>query len=359
MGSPHHEFALSLHGGLPGGGNFVWSPYSVASALGVASAGARGRTYEELAAALAPGGDLGDLGRELARAARLDHAEIAVANDLWTQSGLGFRAEFQKAVLGWPGGALHDADLGGDPEGSRREINRQVEETTRSLIKDLIPAGSITAETVAVIVNAIYLKVAWLRPFGRNATAPAAFRAPSGTRQVPTMRQAERMGHAAGHGWRLATLGTGSEVLVDVLLPDGDLAEAERGLTADVLGALYSASSHVKLDLALPRFRIEGEAVLNGALRALGVEAAFGRDADFSGITADGGLWIDQAIHKAVLDVDEEGFEGAAATALVMRAVAFVPEDDPVPFVVDRPFLVIVRHAVTGAVYFMARVVEP
>ncbi|GAA2578474.1 serpin family protein [Actinomadura fulvescens] len=366
MGAPHLEFTLSLLRELPAGENFAWSPYSVASALGVASAGARGRTYDELAAAIAPGGDLGHVAAMLASSAEIERPhgeggpEIAVANDLWMRAGLGFDEEFQKTVLGWPGGALHTADFVGDPDGARREINLDVERTTRGLIKDLLAAGSIHPDVAAVIVNALYLKVAWLHAFEQTITRPAPFHAPSGTREVPTMRQSEFFGYAEGHGWRMATLPTESEAVVDVLLPDGDLATAERSLTADVLGSLYGdGEGGAELDLALPRFRVESEVGLDGPLQALGVNAAFTREADFSAITEETDIWIDQVAHKAVLTVDEEGFEGAAATALVMRAVSVQVPATPVPFLVDRPFLLIVRHRQTGAVYFVARIVEP
>jgi serine protease inhibitor len=88
------------------------------------------------------------------------------------------------------------------------------------------------------------------------------------------------------------------------------------------------------------------------------VRTAFTRDADFSAITTAERIAIDQVVHKAVLRIDEQGFEGAAATAVLMRAVS-MDMSDPVPFHVDRPFLVIVRHGSTGAIYFLARVVSP
>lgn len=364
MDVPHLEFTLSLLRELPAGGNFAWSPYSVASALGIASAGARGRTYDELASAIAPNGDLGDVAAVLARSARIDRPhgeggpEMAVANDLWMQGGLAFSEEFQKTVLSWPGGALHTADFAGDPDGARQEINHDVERTTRGLIKDLLADGTIHRDVAAVIVNALYMRVAWLHVFERTITKPAPFHAPSGTRQVPTMQQSEHFGYTEGHGWRMATLPTEGDAVVDVLLPDGDLAAAESALTVDVLGSLYADGGRAKLDLALPRFRIEGAAILNGPLQALGVNEAFTREADFSAITDEARIWIDQVVHKAVLTVDERGFEGAAATAVVMRAVS-LDLSTPVPFLVDRPFLVVVRHQETGAVYFVARVIEP
>src|SRR5690606_26328376 len=101
------------------------------------------------------------------------------------------------------------------------------------------------------------------------------------------------------------------------------------------------------------------QVTLNPYLSELGIAAAFDRAAaDFSGITDQRPFWVEQVVHKAVLRVDEQGFEGAAATAVMMRTVS-VDLSPPVPFYVDRPFLLLVRHRRTGAVYFLARVVEP
>jgi serpin B len=355
MYRPHLDAVLALHQELPATGNLCWSPYSVASALGLAAAGARGATREELTRALAPGGELTELHRVLAESAALRDAEVAVANTLWMDRQVRFLDAYQQAVRELPGGGLRSADFRHDPEGARVAINEDVARTTRGLIQDLLAAGTLTPETVAVIVNALYLKVAWLTAFEAAATGPVAFHAPSGTRQVPTMRQQESLRYATAAGWRMVTLPTASTVVVDVLLP----AEDGAPLTAELVASLQRAGRPTKVDLALPRFRVERAAVLNDPLRRLGVVAAFQPDgADFSGIVTDQRIFIDLVVHKAVLRADEQGFEGAAATAVVMRMVS-VDLSTPVPFHADRPFLVLVRQPRTGAVYFVARVVEP
>lgn len=360
MHRPHLDFALALHDRLPAEGNLPWSPYSVASALGVAAAGARGRTYDELARALAPGGDLTDLGRMLAGSAAPAQAEVAVANTLWMRAGWQFRPEYQEAVRGWPGGQVRTVDFAGDPEGARVEINEDVAHTTRDLIRELLPGGAVHPDLVAVIVNALYLKVAWRYPFPESATAPTTFHAPAGDRQVPMMRQQDSFGYAQAGGWRMATLPSAGDVVVDVLLPEpGAVAPGTAAPAADTLAALYDASRPATLDLALPRFRITAQADLHQRLVQLGIRAAFHPDgADFTGMTPGRPVWIERVVHKAVLRVDEQGFEGAAATAVMMRTVS-MDLSTPVPFHVDRPFLLLVRHRRTGAVYFLARVVEP
>jgi serpin B len=365
MHRSHLDFALALHARLTSEGNLIWSPYSVASALGLAAVGARGATRDELAQTLAPGTDLDELGRMLADSASVGDAEAAVANSLWMRLGLTFSDTYRQTVLGWPGGALHTADFAGDPEGSRAEINADVEKTTRGLIKELLAQGMIHKYMAAVIVNALYLKVAWRNTFVEEATRPAAFHAPSGIREVATMRQQERMGYAAAGGWRMVTLPTVADVAVDVLLSDGDLlgdggqlTDGGQRLTPQTLLALYDSSAPTTVELTLPRFRVEARAALKEALKQLGVRTAFTELADFSGITPDDRVFIENVVHKAVLRVDEKGFEGAAATAVLMRLTS-LRLDSPVPFHVDRPFLVVVRHVRTGAIYFLARVVEP
>ena len=355
MDRPHLEYALAVHDALPPDGNLPWSPYSVAAALGLAASGARGRTRDELITVLARGGTLDALARLLSEAARLSDAENAVANTLWMRIGLDVHDEFKQTVLRWPGGAVRVTDFEHDAEGSRQKINNEVAQDTRGLIKELLPQGAVHDRTGSVIVNALYLKVAWQNPFEENSTKPAEFHAPSGTREVPTMRQQEQLRYGAVDGWQLVTLPTPSDVVVDVVLPAGRDAAAPPAAT---LAALRTESRSRKVDLALPRFRVEATLPLVEPLRAVGIEAAFDAgNADFAGISAEP-MYIESAMHKAVLRADEHGFEGAAATALSFRLTS-IDMSRPVPFYVNRPFLVLVRHVRTGAIYFLARVVEP
>lgn len=361
MQRAHLDYVLALHHELTTGSDLCWSPYSVASALGLTAAGGEGSTREQLLRLLAGGHDLTALQRLLADSASLTEASAAVANSLWMDRQVTFRDDYQRQVRQMPGGALHTADFRHDPEGSRQAINADVEHSTRGLVKQLLAEGAIDSQTAAVIVNALYLKVAWLHPFAAPATTPGRFRTPAGTREVPTMRQQESFPYAEAGGWRMATLPTPSEVVVDILLPAEEITQPEQwpALTPDTLTRLQSTARGRKLDLALPKFRVEHAVTLNSALRRLGVVDAFDPDrADFTGITEDRRIFVDLVVHKAVLRADEEGFEGAAATAVAMRIVS-MDLSTPTPFHVDRPFLVLVRHARTGAIYFLAQVVEP
>jgi serine protease inhibitor len=343
-----YEFALDLHEQLDSGGDLVWSPYSVVSALALVTEGARGRTREELARLLP-----GDL--RLAEAAALEDVEIAVANTLWLREGLPIEEAYERAVAAYPGSAAYNAPFRTDPDRARQAINTDVEKTTHELIKNLLPAGAVGTDTAAVVVNALYLKAGWLRAFAKKDTLPAPFHGPGGRRRVPMMRQVERMPYAEADGWRMVTLPADGGVVADILL--NEEAGEEAAPSAATLRRLYGAARSVRVDLAVPRFRVEGRASLTDPLRRQGVTTAFTDDADFSGMTPERVL-IDRVEHKAVLDVDEQGFEGAAATAVVM-VLASMDLSRPVEFRADRPFLVIVRHPATDTVYFLARVTEP
>lgn len=358
MERAHAQFALALHQQLPAGGNLPWSPYSVACGLGLAAAGARGQTQAELAGVLVPGGELAALGPMLQRAAAPREAEAAVANSLWLDPRVRCHESYQRTVLGWPGGEVHTVDFREDPDGSRLKINESVARSTRDLVRDLLPAGTISPQTAAVIANALYLKVAWRQPFEARATTPAPFHAPAGTRQVPTMRQQATFRYAKIAGWQMVTLPTAGDVVVDVLLPDDPAAAPDALPDPETLLTLRGTGRPSRVDLTLPKLRIDVGNRLDGPLRRLGAVTAFtpGR-ADFSGIALEE-IVLDAVVHKAVLRVDEQGFEGAAATAAVMRLVT-MEMGRPMPFHVDRPFLLVVRHPGTGAIYFLARVVEP
>lgn len=360
--SEHLDFSLSLHTELPADQNFCWSPYSVASALALASTAASGRTRDELVQALRAGtGD--DLLKLLSAAANVgdddpDGPVLAVANTLWAHEKLSVHDSYLRALSAWPGSAVRNAPFRADPDKARREINADVAETTRDLIPELLQPGTVDSDTVAALVNALYLKTSWSEPFDRGATKDEPFHAPSGDRQVPTMHVTRRMGYATHDGWQVATIPAAGGVEAIVLLPESDLEVAEATLNSAAVGELISAVSPQRVALSMPKFKVTGDSELQAPLRALGVETMFSRHADFSALSDDP-LNVSTVVHESVLRIDEAGLEGAAATAVMMRLTAVVREDEPIQVQVNRPFLFLVRHKETGVLYFVARVSDP
>ncbi|GAB2987024.1 serpin family protein [Amycolatopsis acidiphila] len=369
MGKPeldHLRFCLALHRAVAGEGDSCFSPYSVASALGLTSQASRGAASDELVRLLAA--EDADVAKqaELLRAAaalsesgRHEAPVLAVANTLWTAEELPLNQDFLGELAAWPNGAVKPAPFAADPEAARRAINADVARTTRDLIPELLSPGAVKQDTVASLVNALYLKVAWVHRFRDERTEDGDFHSPSGIRRVPMMHQAESLGHAARDGWQLVELPAAGGVQATILLPDGDLSAHEPGLDEHLLAKLLSAKKNRQVRLAMPKVSLDMRAELKPALGGLGVRTMFSPRADFSPLTPDERVFVDDVLHQSVLRLDEQGLEGAAATAVMFRTLSMVTPADPLDVVVDRPFLLLVRHAGTGVVYFFARVVEP
>ena len=153
-----------------------------------------------------------------------------------------------------------------------------------------------------------------------------------------------------------------NELSMVVLLPraaDG-LAKLEQGLTTEKLDGWQKAVKPVPVRVSLPRFKTEKELSLEPVLKAMGMPSAFDRGkADFSGMTSAERLMISAVLHKAFVDVNEEGTEAAAATAVVMARAGAARPPEPKVFRADRPFLYLIRENKTGSVLFLGRFAGP
>jgi serpin B len=362
----HLDLCLTLHRAVAsGGGDSCFSPFSIASALGLTSRAARGAAADELISLLAGSDD------ELTRQAELllgastlreergrEKPVLAVSNTLWVWDELPLNEEFSDELAGWPDGRVTIAPFVSDPEETRKRINADVAKTTRNLIPELLEPGTVAPDAVSALVNALYLKAAWIHPFPEDGTGREDFHSPGGTRRVLTMRQSETFQYAARDGWQAVVLpGAGGTEAV-VLLPDGDLAEPEAALDSGTLARLLRDTHRVQVHLSMPKFAVDVRTPLTETLKALGVTTMFSAEADFTPLSPDPRVAVYDVLHQAVLRVGEQGFEGAAATAVMFRAVSMISAE-PVIVEVNRPFLLLVRHAETGVVYFFSRIVDP
>lgn len=370
-----NAFGLDLYRVMgAGGSNVVVSPASVALALAMARAGARGETAAQMDAVLRGFGsdEFGAWPAALDAAlssrsgsfedrdgGRLD-VTLRIANAPFAQRDMPLVAAYLEALAARFGAGLRLVDYIADTEAARRTINAWVDERTERRIPELLVPGVLTTDTRLALVNAIYLKAPWRTPFAEEATEPAPFTRGDGTVvDVPTMTTTTGLRYAAGPGWRAVELAyLGDALALTVIVPD-DLAAFEAGLDAAALDAVAAGLADRTVTLWLPRFGIETKASLADALRALGMPVAFdaGR-ADFSGITTAEQLVIAAVIHQANIDVDEKGTEAAAATAVAIEWTS-APVDEPLTVRVDRPFLFALRDVPTGAVLFLGRVSDP
>ncbi len=258
------------------------------------------------------------------------------------------------------GAGLRLLDFANEPEEARVTINDWVSEETEGKIEDLIAQGAIDPLTRLVLTNAIYFNAAWAQPFQEGATRDGSFTLLSGDRvTVPMMHQTESFGYAQGDGYQAVELPyDGREMSMVIVLPErGEFDAFEHSLDAGRMKDVIEGLARQEVSLTMPRFEFDSEFSLSRVLADLGMPAAFSGEADFSGMTGGKDLFISDVLHKAFVSVDEVGTEAAAATAVVMKALA-VP-DEPVTVTLDHPFLFLIRDIETGAILFVGRVLDP
>ncbi len=365
--APDDRFGAELYAALGGTGNLVFAPANIAAALRMTLLGARGETATQLATTLHLAKPQDAAAGLLELCALVDSLAggdltLRAPNTMWVQSGLPLQPDFTAALAQAACAQLREADFGHAPGPARQQINDLIAEQTAGKITGLIPSGVITQATRLVLASAIYLKAAWTHPFPPGATQHAAFHpVPGAARQVPTMRQRERLRYLRGDGYQVVELPyAGQRLGMVIVLPDGPLAAVESRLGRDGLGRLLAGLAVRQVTLALPRFRVTSQFSLGSALATLGMPLAFTSRADFTGITTAQPVHISDVVHQAYLDVDEQGTEAAAATAVVIRAAARVMRPDPpVEMIVDRPFLFAVTELASGEPLFLGRVTDP
>jgi len=368
------EFALELYAALADesaeGENLFFSPYSISSALAMTYGGARSRTAEEMAGVLHLGLPDEQLHPAFAALASLMESagnhqgcQLAIANALWGQDGYNFLADFLSLTEQYYGAGLNVVDFKNATEQARQTINLWVEENTNGKIKDLI--ADLDPLTRLVLTNAVYFKGTWASKFEQKNTQSANFwLTPTEAVQVPMMHQMGNFKYKSYNNLTILELPYEGEYLsMIILLPqaiDG-LAELEKSLNRENLENWLaepnndSGSAGREAVVYLPRFKVTSQFALAETLQSLGMQDAFiAERADFSGMDGTKDLFISAVVHKAFVEVNEEGTEAAAATG-----VGFVITAMPPALRMDHPFLFLIRDNTSGSILFIGRVTNP
>ena len=390
----NNHFALQLYAKLRAReGNLFFSPYSISTALAMTYAGARGQTkmqmarvlqfpmepykaldtdnqgrpfyrietrlmsHERIAAAF------GSLQRSLTTESKKGGYELTVANALWGQKGYGFLKEFLELIKINFGGGLNEVDFTGDVESARKTINNWVEKETRDKIKNLIPKGVLNQLTRLVLTNAIYFKGNWASQFKDDRTMDAPFTLTGGEKvNVPMMNQTAEFNYMETEDFQGLELPyVDNELSMIILLPKrvGGLAEFEKTLILRNFWQWLAKLRKRKVIVSVPKFRMTSQFGLADVLKSMGMTDAFVPNvADFSGMNGKKDLFIWAVIHKAYVDVNEEGTEAAAATGVVVGLTSVGPTKIPV-FRADHPFLFLIRDNRSGSILFIGRVTNP
>ena len=365
-------FALALYGRLKAApGNLFFSPYSVSTALAMTYAGARGDTGKQMARILhfdqgkeQIHSSFGELQRQLNEAGGRKGIELNVANALWAQNGHPFLPSFLAVATGDYQAGVNHTDFKTGAEAARGEINHWVAQKTKDRIKDILPPRSLSALTRLVLVNAIYFKGVWTRPYDKAQTSDQPFhRSTASQMDVPLMHHLDDVRYMENGDFQAVELPyRGGELSMVVLLPRqvDACGELENRLTPALLADALSQMKQQKIEIFLPRFRLESSFNLSDTLAGMGMSDAFSAKADFSGIDGTRDLFISCVFHKAWGEVNEEGSEAAAATAVAVDAMAVRRPPPPPPvFRADHPFLFLIRDTASGSILFLGRLADP
>ena len=365
-------------------GNVFYSPLSVSLALAMTWAGARTTTEEQMAAALQfkltqerlhPYFNALDL--ELDSRGQGSQGKdggkfrLRVVNALWGQEGFEFLPSFLDVLAQHYGAGLSLLNFS-KPEEAADAINNWIAQQTEERIPKLLTPEMVQGAAL-VLTNAVYFNAAWEHQFKKSETLDGSFRLGSGqTTIVPMMRQdaSFRVGSGAllrcgatrcpGSGYSAIELPyDGGQLAMLILLPEAQLSTLEANLNPSSLATILDSLTEQNVALQMPRWAFRSRVLsLTEPLTALGMKDAFlPQQADFSGMDGKRDLFVSAVAHQAFVAVDEAGTEAAAATSVIIGVTAAPVA--PVPFVVDQPFLYLIRDIPTGAILFVGRTVDP
>jgi serine protease inhibitor len=344
--------------------NIFMSPLSASMALGMTMNGTAGQTFDEMRASLGfgtqPATEINAAYRSLIELLRgLDKSvDFRIANSIWYRDGFPFSASFLDESR-----QFFDARVAGlnfDAASAPATINDWVKQSTNGKIPTIVD-GSIDADAVMLLINAIYFNGSWTSRFDKSRTRPDQFTTISGTTApIPMMNRKDTISVGQTADAQVIELPYGGGAYAMTILlpkPGKSVRDVLPSLTAQSWQTAVTGLTNQSLELAMPKFSLEWEALLNDQLKALGMQMAFTPGgADFSRMSATAGrqLFISKVKQKAFVDVHEEGTEAAAVTSVQIDLVSLPPS-----IRIDRPFLFAIRERLSGTILFMGKIVRP
>jgi serpin B len=350
-------------------GNAFSSPYSVRVALGMCSAGAVGETSKVLSQVLvAPGTTdeqndaFGKLVKEVNGDGQPREYDLTTANALWSDKTYKCNEKYVAAIDRYYGGALNGVDFAGNPTQAIAIINQWVSVKTGDKINNLVNANSVNRDTRLVLTNAIYFKGKWQLEFKKEVTEAKPFMiSKNESVQAPMMSQKSHFSYYEDDTIQALDMRyKGGDLSMLVVLPqqvDG-LAKVEEAWTEDHYNMVVSHLHSQDVQVYMPKFKLETTYELKPLLFSMGLGICFSDAADFSGMGEEP-LKISEVVHKALVEVDEEGTVAAAATGVTFLKCAAVMPSRPKVFNADHPFMFFIRNRNTGTILFAGHLKNP
>lgn len=360
------EFAFNLYKQISesrSSDNIFFSPVSISTAFGMLSLGARSLTFNQIIAGLRfnltenSEEEIHEGFHHLLQELNNPNSELLLntGNALFIDNNLKVLPKFTEDIKKYYDSEAFSSDFTKNEE-AKKQINDYVEKHTNGKIVDLL--STLDQSTKMVLVNYIFFKGKWEHVFDANLTKEDNFMVDENTTvRVPMM---EREG--TYNSWRdhdlscvVVRLKYAGNVSACFILPDeGKMNEVEEGLSVATLQKWKHTHRERTFSLHLPKFSISATSDLREVLIKLGITEVFSDMADLSGITGHNNLKASKVVHKALLNIDEQGTEAAGATAIEIKP-RFIPR--PIKF--DRPFLMVICEEITQSILFMGKVIDP
>jgi len=354
-------------------GNIFNSPFSIFTALAMTYEGAKGETAQEMANVLniEQGNDTFHKYMQALNKYLNENSEynISTANAIWPSQYYSLLQDYIDIIKNFYDGEVSEVDYS-DPVAAAEKINTWVEDQTNNLIQDLVSPDVIDPIlTKLILTNAIYFKGTWMIQFDESNTTNREFTTSYDEKiDVKTMQLVDTenfFNYTETQEFQVLELPyKGNEISMIIFLPtaSSELSDIINNMDKDSYLEIINSMSRQKVDIYLPKFEIKTPLYkINDYLKNLGIKNAFSGNADFSGLDGIGGLFISDVLHKAYIDVNEEGTEAAAATAVVMWLTSIEPDDETQrkTFDANHPFLFTIHQKQTNTILFMGTIENP
>ncbi|MFL0269953.1 serpin family protein [Candidatus Clostridium radicumherbarum] len=343
--------------------NIVISPLSLNTVLAMTQNGAANKTKEEILSALELNGindsTINDNYRKvIAHFNSLDAVNINMANSIWIQKGINVRDDF--TIIGRENYEAEIYNVDFNKSAAVNAINKWVSDKTFGRIKKL---NTNLDNVTMVLINTIYFKGKWAEPFKEKDTTKEVFNLSDGSKvNVDMMKGVLSVDYLKAKDFSAARLSYDDNRFgFYIFLPNkgNSTDKLMQSMTYDNWNNWENDFKHTKVNINLPKFKIEYEDELNQMLQGFGMKDAFSSEsADFSKITDKEKLYVRYVKQKCYMDVNEAGTEAAAATEVAMDQLG-IEVDKPIDFTVDRPFIYAVADKKTGLIIFMGKVEKP
>lgn len=373
-----NQFAHKLYNELPTDENVFFSPYSICCALSLLDVGAGEETKAEIESMLGIT-DLDEWNKQMKLYLEKEWTEetkVTTGNSLWISPGMNRSEDIEKAFLQpatfYYHSEMFEADFANEGEKVVKDINKWVDKKTGGMIPKY--KDSVDPQTAMLILNAVYFEGKWSMPFSANATSETEVfhSAPPKDKEIISEKKYISMMHKSDVNLRYIQTEKmkgielpyeNSSLVMDILLPLDDSStegiSLYKALSIEEKNTLWKSFDGAEYEnihsLAMPKFTMDLKIeALDAILQKMGMVSAYKKDANFDAIGND--LFVSSVAHQAKIEVDEEGTKAAAVTEITMKEMAMMIPDVQINFIMDRPFVYVIRDIETGMILFMGQV---